>query len=95
MYSYFFNLRPLLKKGQRPDSFADHFEQHFDSTTSYIYLINCITFNIFKILNLIGAVKKFTKLNCNLCMEERLTILKKLLNKQVTVMNKNLEIYRA
>ena len=38
-------------------------------------------------------MKKFTNPNCNLCMEERLTILKKIRGKCVTVMNKNLEIY--
>ena len=37
----------------------------------------------------------FTKLNCNLCMQERLTILKKLRDKRVTFMNKNSEIYGA
>ena len=42
---------------------------------------------------MIGGMKKFTKPNCNLCMEERLTILKKLRDICVTVMNKNSEIY--
>ena len=40
-------------------------------------------------------MKQFTKPNCNLFTEERLTILKKLRDKCVTVMNKNLEIYGA
>ena len=40
-------------------------------------------------------MKTFTKPNCNLCMEERLTILKKLGDKRVTVMKKNSEIYGA
>ena len=52
-------------------------------------------FKVIKQLNPIGAMKKFTKPNCNLCMQERLTILKKLCDKRVTVMNKNLEIYGA
>ena len=46
-------------------------------------------------LNPIGAMKTFTKPNCNLCMEERLTILKMLPDKRVTIMNKNSEIYGA
>ena len=50
---------------------------------------------IIRQLNLIGAMKTFTKPNCNLCMEERLTILKKLHDRSVTIMNKNLEIYVA
>ena len=40
-------------------------------------------------------MKTFTKPNCNLFTEERLTILKKLRDKCVTVMNKNSEIYGA
>ena len=40
-------------------------------------------------------MKTFTKPNCNLFTEERLTILKKLREKCVTVMNKNSEIYGA
>ena len=48
-----------------------------------------------KQLNLIGSMKKFMKPNCNLCMQERLTMQKKLRNKRVTVMNKNSEIYWA
>ena len=51
-------------------------------------------FKVVKHLNPIGAMKTFTKTNCNLCMEERLTILKKLREKNVTVMNNNSEIYR-
>ena len=46
----------------------------------------------FKVVNQIkpiGAMKTFTKPKCNLCMEEILTILKKLRDKRVTVMNKN------
>ena len=50
-------------------------------------------FKVVKQLNLIGAMKTFTKPNCNLCMQEQLTILKKIRDKRVTVMNKNLDIY--
>ena len=54
-----------------------------------------MTFKVVKQLNQIGAMKTFTKPDCNLCMEERLTILKKLRDKCVTIMNKNSEIYGA
>ena len=40
-------------------------------------------------------MKTFTKPNCNIFTEERLTILKKLRDKCVTVMNKNSKIYGA
>ena len=52
-----------------------------------------ITFKVVKQLNSIDAMKTFIEPNCNLCMEERLTILKKIPDKCVTVMNKNSEIY--
>ena len=54
-----------------------------------------MTFKVVKQLSPIGAMKTFTKPNCNICMEERLTILIKLHDKRVTIMNKNLEIYGA
>ena len=45
-----------------------------------------MTFKAVKQLNMIGAMKSSTKLNCNVCMEERLTILKNLCDKRVTLM---------
>ena len=89
MNGHFSNLLRLLKNGQKSDSFAAHFEHHFNTTTSRTDLRKYMTFKVVKKLKLIGAMKKFTKPNCNLCMEERLTILKKLRDKRVTIMNKN------
>ena len=54
-----------------------------------------MTFKVLKQLNPIGTMKTFTKPNFNLCMQERLTILKMIRDKRVTVMNKNSEIYGA
>ena len=79
----------------KSDSFAAHFVHHFNTTTSRTDLRKYMEFRVVKQLNLIGAMKTFTKTYCNLCMQERLSILKKLRDKQVTVMNKNLEIYGA
>ena len=85
----------LLKNGQKSDSFAAHFEQHLNSTKSHTYLHDYMTFKVVKQINPIGAMKTFTKPNCNLCMEERLTILRNIYDKRVTIMNKKLEIYGA
>ena len=95
MYGNFSNLQRLLKNGQKSDSFTAHFVRHFNNTTSHIDLRKCMTFKVTKQLNTIGAMKKFAKPNCNICMQERLTILKKLREKCVTVMNNNSEIYVA
>ena len=83
------------KNGQKSDSFAAHFVHHFNNTTSRTDLRKCMTFKEINQLNPIGAMKIFTKPNCNLCMQERLTIMKELCEKRVTVMNTNLDIYGA
>ena len=60
---------------------------------SHTDLSKYMTFKVVEWLNLIVAMKTFTKPNLNLCIEERLTILKKLRDKNVTIMNKNSSIY--
>ena len=95
MDGHFSNLQRLLKNGQKSDSFAAHFVQHFNSTTERTELRKCMTFKVLKQLNTIGAMKTFTKPNCNLYMQDRLTTLKMLRDKRVTVMHKKSEIYGA
>ena len=95
MDGHFSILQRLLKNEQKSDSFAAHFVQHLNTTMSHTDLRKYTTFKVVKQLNLIGVMKKITKPNCNLFMQERLPILKNLRDKRVTVMNKNLEIYGA
>ena len=95
MDGHFSNLLLLLKNGQKSDSFATRFEQHFNTTKSRIDLRKYMTFKVAKQINLIGAMQTSTKPNCNLCMEELLKTLKNICNKHVTVVNKNWETYGA
>ena len=95
MNVHFFDILRLLKNVQISDSLSDHFEHPFNSTTSRTGLRKYMTFKVVNHLNPIRAMKTFTKPNCNLCMEERLTILKNICDKRVTIMNKNSEIYGA
>ena len=67
-------------------------EDQFNSTKSRTDLHKYMTFEVVKQLNPIGKMKTFTKPNCNVCMEECLTILKKLRDKHVTIVNNTLEI---
>ena len=76
MDDHFSDLLRLLKNGHKPDSFAAHREQHFNATTSRTYLRKYMTFKVVNQLKPIGATKTFTKPNRNLCIEERLKILK-------------------
>ena len=91
----FYDLQRLLKNGQKVDSFAAHFVKHFNNTTSRADLRKFMTFELINQINPIGVMKTFTKPNCNLCMQERLTTLKKIRDKRVTIMNINWEIYWA
>ena len=95
MDGHFSDLLHLLKNRQKSDSFSDHFEQHFNTTTSRTDSRKYMTFKVVKQINPIGAMKTITKANFNLCMKERVTTLKKLRDKRVTIMNKNSEIYGA
>ena len=52
-----------------------------------------MTFKLVNHLNLIGAMKTFMKPTFNLFIEESLTILKKISDKCVTIVNKNSEVY--
>ena len=92
---HFSNILRLLNNGQKLDSCADHFRHHFNTTTARTDLCKYMTFKVVKQLNHIGKMKTFTKPNCNLCMEESLTILKNIYDKRVTVMSKNSKIYGA
>ena len=89
MDSHFSYILRLLKNWQKSYSFAAHFEQHLNITTTRTYLRNYMTFKVVKQINPIGAMKTSTKRNYNICMEEPYMILKKLCDKRVTVMNKN------
>ena len=95
MDGYFSDLLRLLNNGKKSDSFSAHFKQHFNTTTSRTDICKYMVFKVVKQLNPIGAMKTFTKPNCDLCMQERLTILKKLRGKRVKVMDKNPEIHGA
>ena len=95
MDGHFSDLLHLFKNGQKSDSFAAQFKQHFNTTMSRTDLRNYMTFKLVKQLNLIGEMKTFTKPNCNLFFEEHLTTLKMIRDKCVTIMNKKLEIYGA
>ena len=95
MDGHFSYIQRLLNNAQKPDSFAAHFSQHFNATTSRTNIRKYMPFKVVNQLNPIGAMKKSTRPNCNLCMEERLRILKNIREKCVTIMNMNSETYGA
>ena len=61
MDGHFYDLQCLLKNGQKPDSFAAHFVQHFNSTKTRTDIRKYMTLKVVKQINLIGAMKFFYK----------------------------------
>ena len=56
MYVHFSNDQRLPQNRQKSDSFPNHFEQHFKSTTSCTDLRKCMTFKLVKHINSIGEI---------------------------------------
>ena len=61
MDGHFSDILSLLKNGQKLESFAAHFEQHFKATMSRTDLRKYTTFKLVNQLNPIGAMKTITK----------------------------------
>ena len=66
-----------------------HYKQHIKSNMSCTDLRNFVALKVVININPIGEMKSIMKPNCRLCMEEMLTILKKLHDKNITLMSKN------
>ena len=64
MAGHFSDFLCLIKNGQKPYSFAAHFEQHFNATTSHTYLCKYMTFKVVKQLKPTGTMKTFMKPIC-------------------------------
>ena len=62
MDGHFYDLQRILKNGQKSDSFAAHFVQHFNVTTSRTDLPKYMTFKVIKQLNPIGTTKNLRNL---------------------------------
>ena len=57
------DLLRLLNSGHKSDSFAEHFEQHFNNIMSRTDLRKYMTFKVVNQLNPIGTMTIFTKPN--------------------------------
>ena len=62
------DLQRLLKNRQKSDSFAADFIQRFNTNKSCTDLRKYMLFKVVTQINPIGAMKTFTKPNCNICM---------------------------
>jgi hypothetical protein len=84
--------------GKASDSFVKHFAIHQKQRTTKLNVREAPTKVKVSILwqgNPISCNKSFGKMNCFLCMKERILILKHLRENPDIIINSNSEIYRA
>ena len=89
MDDHFSYILSILKSIHKLYSFAAHSQQYFNATTSRTDILKFMTFKVVNQLNPIGAMRTFTKPNCNLYMEECLKILKQLRDKHSSIYTSN------
>jgi hypothetical protein len=91
------DVRKLVLKGESSDSFADHFCRHCedDVRPSNDKLRRLMKFQILWQGNPISCMKTFGKLNCALCMRERVEILRAHQQEKDKLINSNKEIFGA
>ena len=99
MGQHFNETRNLVTRNMHSDSFAKHFASHFKAgqkiTTKDVR--SKVSMEILWKGNPISCCKSFGKINCSLCMKERLEIFKALKEKgnSKKVINSNNELYGA
>ena len=93
------DVKRLLLKGEKSDSFAAHFADHFHKGTKVTNdeLRRTMEYKIIWQANPISCMKTFGKLNCSLCMRERIEILRAFdqADNEYLVINSNNEIFGA
>ena len=88
----------MVNKDEPSDLFAKHFTSHFpkEVNISTRDVRSKVTMSILWKGNSIPCVESFAKLNCSLCIKERLVILKALGdNSEKRLINSNNELYSA
>ena len=98
MNQHFIETRALVNKNETSDSFAKHFASHFPKNEKIATkdVRAKVKMDILWKGNPILCSKSFGKLNCSLCMKERLLILKTLGdNAKKRLINSNNELYGA
>ena len=71
---HFLDFQWMIRNGQKSDSFAAHYEQQFKYTMLCNDQRNHMMSRVVHQINPFGSTIWFTKPDCHLCMEERLTI---------------------
>ena len=97
MQQHFSDVKKLINKGEKSDSYAKHFAKQFtnDLKPTSPNQREGITCSIIWQGNPISVVKTFGSRNCALCAKERIEILKHSYSHPQSLINSNNEIYGA
>ena len=98
MTQHFNKTKDAVNKGLSADSFAKHFanqDTREGEGATVKQVRDCTTVEILWKGNAISCSKSFSKLNCNLCMKERLEILKAMKQQPKKLINSCNELYGA
>jgi hypothetical protein len=89
------DIKKLITKGIKSDSFASHFANHCKRETKPTNdeLRRMMKVKIIWQGNAISCMKSFGKLNCSLCMRERIEILRTIRQEEWKIINNCNEIY--
>jgi hypothetical protein len=91
------DVKKLITKGIKSDSFASHFANHCKKETKPTNdeLRRMMKVKIIWQGNAISCMKSFGKLNCSLCMRKRIKILRTICQEEWKIINTCNEIYGA
>jgi hypothetical protein len=97
MDGHYNDIRNLINKDKKSDSFANHFAKHFSTAPKPQEIREILNMKILWQGNPISLMKSFGSSSCKLCMKERLLILDAIKNrkKKKKIINSNSEIYGA
>ena len=96
MNQHFSETARLVNDGVKSDSFVNHFASHFsgnDKDVTRQTIRKMVKMDIIWQGDAISCMKSFGHLSCQLCMAERLAILKKAKEEPDKLINSRLEIY--
>jgi len=85
----------MIERGKKSDSFASHYASHFPQgkTVTPGEIREIMNFKVLWQGNPISCTKTFGKLNCSLCMRERIEILRAQQQDEFKIINHNNEIF--
>ena len=92
---HFHDVSQKLQHNKTLDTFAAHFDQHFDQNPTPKQCHEIMILETLSTANPIGLMKTWNKSSCTLCMKERLEIMSRSRRRYRKLINSCSEVYGA